>query len=93
MSDIELYRKQIDEIDHKMRLLFVERMEIVSKVNHWKNIHNYPIHDSIRENQMIEKNVNALENNFISAYYEEFLKTIIKLSKDYQVALSARGTL
>ena len=92
MSDIELYRKQLDDIDQEMRHLFVERMEIVSKVGHWKSLNNFPIYDPVRENQMIEKNVKALGNSDVSRYYEEFLKTLIKLSKDYQIALSARVT-
>jgi len=93
MNEIELLRKKIDEIDQTMRMLFIERMDIVSKVGHWKAKNNYPIFDPIREKQMIDKNVNSLVNQDLSRYYEDFLKAILKLSKEYQISLIARGTL
>lgn len=93
MNDIELLRKQIDAIDQEMKNLFIQRMDLVAKVAFWKSKNNYPIFDPIREKQMIENNVNSLENQDLSRYYEDFLKSILKLSKDYQISLIARGTL
>lgn len=93
MNDIELLRKQIDAIDQEMKNLFIQRMDLVAKVAFWKSKNNYPIFDPIREKQMIENNVNSLENQDLSRYYENFLKSILKLSKDYQISLIARGTL
>ena len=93
MNDIELLRKQIDAIDQEMKNLFIQRMDLVAKVAFWKSKNNYPIFDPIREKQMIENNVNSLENQDLSRYYEDFLKSILKLSKDYQISLIARGNL
>lgn len=93
MNDIELLRKQIDAIDQEMKNLFIQRMDLVAKVAFWKSKNNYPIFDPIREKQMIENNVNSLENQDLSRYYQDFLKSILKLSKDYQISLIARGNL
>lgn len=93
MEDIEVYRKQIDEIDQAMRKLFIQRMDTVAKVAHWKSVHNYPIFDSTREASMIKRNIETIENSEFRKYYEEFLMSILKVSKEYQVYLVSRGVL
>ncbi len=93
MDEIEVYRNQIDQIDQEIRKLFIQRMETVAKVAKWKSVHNYPIFDPIRETALIQKNVDALESPDFKKYYHEFLSTILKVSKEYQVYLLSRGVL
>ena len=93
MDDIEVYRKQLDEIDQEMRKLFIQRMETVAKVAHWKSVHNFPIFDSTREASMIKINIESIESPEFRKYYEEFLMSILKVSKEYQVFLLSRGVL
>ena len=43
MSDLDDYRKKIDEIDQKMTELFEERMNVVMKVGEYKKANNLPV--------------------------------------------------
>jgi len=93
MDDIEVYRKQIDDIDQEMRKLFIQRMETVAKVAKWKSVHSYPIFDPSREAAMIKSNIDTIESPEFKKYYEEFLMSILKVSKEYQIYLLSRGVL
>ena len=93
MDDIVTYRNRIDQIDQDIRKLFIQRMETVTKVAKWKSMHNYPIFDPSREESMIQKNVEAIECPDYKKYYQEFLVSLLKVSKEYQIYLLSRGVL
>lgn len=84
MKKLESLRLEIDHIDKKIVELFERRMEIVSRVASIKSENNIPILDSKREEEVIKKNINYLNNKELSPYLEEFYIKIMDLSKEYQ---------
>lgn len=84
MDKLEKARVTINEIDSKMAELFEKRMEAVQQVALHKQEHGLPIFDSSRENQIIENNSKKITNDEIRSYYVNFLKSTMKLSRQYQ---------
>ncbi|GKU25509.1 chorismate mutase [Clostridium folliculivorans] len=92
MSDIEQYRKSIDDIDKKIIELFQERMEVVTKVARYKKENNLPIYNGNREEQVIEKNVSRIGDDSLKPFAREFILSMMDISKKYQsVELSKDG--
>lgn len=87
MNKLEEARKKINEIDEKMAKLFEERMIAATSIANYKLEHALPIFDSIREKEVINKNVGYIENEEIREYYVNFLKGIMDISKKYQSRL------
>ena len=82
MKDLNEARLRLNDIDDKMKSLFIERMNIVKDIALYKKENNLPIFDSKREEEMKErlsKDVGELKE-----YYLELLNTILKESKKYQ---------
>lgn len=78
------YRKNIDDIDFKLRELFIKRMEMVKNIKEYKLTNNLPVLDSNREKLLIEKLTKDYTDESTLKYYEEFIKKVISLSKEYQ---------
>ena len=66
-------REIINEIDEKMIELFIRRMAAVSMVAEYKIENNIPVLDSIREDEIINKNIEKLSNKVLEKYYLTFL--------------------
>ncbi|WP_300351495.1 chorismate mutase [Clostridium sp.] len=77
-------RNRIDEIDKELMKLFEERMKVVLDVAQYKKENNMPIFHKERENQVIEKNLNRIENKELLPYAEEMLHILMDISKKYQ---------
>lgn len=84
MKEIELYRKEIDEIDSKIIDLFEQRMDIVKKVIDYKIKNNLPILDSSRESIMLENNLKKFKKDDYKIYYHSVLNGYLTSSKDLQ---------
>ena len=82
--DLKECRQKINEIDLKMANLFEERMEVIGHIIEYKIDNNLPILDSNREKEVIEKNTNYIRNNNLKKYYQEFITSTMKISKEYQ---------
>ena len=74
-------RNQIDEIDIEMAKLFEKRMKLVREVGDYKKEHHLPILDSSREKEVIEKNSRYIENESLIPLYQEFLVSLMNISK------------
>lgn len=78
-------RVLIDEIDQKMKDLFLRRLEIAQLIKEYKLKNDLPVLDKKREEEMFKAKEKEFANNEkMYKYYEEFLKNIIKISKDFQ---------
>lgn len=88
MEGLDRLRLEIDEIDKKIVVLFQRRMEIVSKVGAIKQENNLPILNAQREEDIIKKNIDYLNDKELGPYIEELYKRIMDLSKDYQAEKS-----
>ncbi|HHY13034.1 MAG TPA: chorismate mutase [Thermoanaerobacterales bacterium] len=84
MTILEDLRKEIDEIDEKLVSLFERRMEKSLDIGKYKVINNMEVLDEEREKEIIKKNVKKLKNSEFAKELEEFLLTIMDLSKKLQ---------
>lgn len=83
-EEIIQIRQKINEIDQEMARLFEQRMEEAKKIALYKIENALPIEDKNREKELIQKNSSLIKNLEIQAYYLDFLKNMITLSKRYQ---------
>ena len=84
MNKLEQARLIINEVDLKMIELFKERMKAAEMVAEYKKENNLPVLDKAREEALINKNVNYLNDKELEKYYLTFLEGMITASKDYQ---------
>lgn len=84
MRDLNYCRNRIDEIDKRLIELFEERMNIVVDVAKYKEANNLPIFHKKREEEVIEKNVARVKDPVLKSYTEEFLHSLMDVSKAYQ---------
>jgi len=84
MKDLKDIREQINEIDAKMRELFVKRMNAAAEVAAYKSAHGLPILDKERERKVVEDNASKLEDEQLRPYYVSFLQNNMSTSRSYQ---------
>ena len=89
MNKLEQARTQIDAIDREMAKLYEARLDAVKDVIAYKIENDLPILDSVREQVVIEKNLQFIQNPDYKEYYESFIKFIMKESKAYQRTLQS----
>ena len=82
--NLELIRKQIDQVDQELVSLLEERMALVEQVVAFKKTSGKPVFDSKREEAIFEKVRSLIKND---QYQESIVSTfsdILKRSRDYQ---------
>ncbi len=84
MTELEKARQTINEVDEKMRQLFLERMAASKTVAEYKRLHGIQVCDQQREAEVIAKNSAAFCDEEIKSYYIEFLTSNMEISKQYQ---------
>lgn len=84
MEELELLRKQIDEIDEKLVELFESRMELATRIGAIKEEKGLEILNSKREEEVVKKNIMLLKNSELSRELEIFFKGIMDSSKRIQ---------
>lgn len=84
MTELELCRKEIDEIDAQLADLFEKRFGIVKDVIAYKIENDIPVQDTGREAMIIEKNTARITESELRPYFEEWYTQMIALSRDYQ---------
>lgn len=84
MDKLQKARLMINDIDKEMAELFCKRMEASRMVAEYKQEHGLPIYDAVREEAVIARNSALVEKDNIRAYYVNFLKSTMKLSRQYQ---------
>ncbi|MBE6063753.1 MAG: prephenate dehydratase [Clostridium butyricum] len=84
MSELDGYRKKIDEIDRKITRLFEERMDTVIKVGEYKKKNNLPVLNKDREKQVIEKNIGYLNNKDYSEELVVFFNNLMNIAKELE---------
>jgi len=82
--NLEELRKEIESIDDQMRDLFLKRMDVSKRIGQYKKEHGLPILDLKREEELIKRNTMKLNEKSLIHAYEQFLKHLMKLSKDIQ---------
>lgn len=77
-------REIINEVDNEMINLFIKRMAAISMVAEYKSENDIPVLDSIREETIIERNLEKLSNKQLEKYYLTFFEGVLNSSKAYQ---------
>lgn len=89
MRDLKECREIINMIDPKMQELFIERMHTVKDVALYKKANDMEIFDAKRESDMLQR-LSANVDEELRDYYIEFLKAMLKISKEYQKDILGR---
>ncbi len=84
MSKLDEARKKINEIDQQMADLFAARMKAVEMVAAHKKERGLPILDTAREEEVIRRNAQYMQDETLKSYYVSFLKYNMSLSRNYQ---------
>lgn len=84
MSELDEYRKEIDDIDKQLTKLFEKRMDVVLKVGEYKKKNNLPVLNASREEQVLKKNVGYLENKGYEQGIRNFFNSLMNISKDLE---------
>ena len=77
-------RKAIDEIDRQIAELFEKRFAVVRDVIDYKIEKRMPVLDSGREEEIIKRNCERIEDEDIRYYFRKFYTDMIALSREYQ---------
>lgn len=83
MKDLNKLRDEINNLDQKMKELFLNRMDIIKDIYSYKKEHALPVYDKNREEEMI-KNLLLDIDESLKDYYLRFIKLILETSKEYQ---------
>ena len=83
MASLEELRKEITAIDDEMAALFVKRMQVSSDIAAVKKANGLPVFDPAREEENLSKAGSRVPED-LSAYYRDFLRECMELSKAYQ---------
>ena len=84
MDLLEQAREIINEVDSEMARLFVRRMEAAAMVAEYKKEHGLPVLDSVREEQVLRRGSARVEDDELRAYYVNFIRNNMELSRAYQ---------
>ena len=82
--DLNSLRKKLDEIDKLIIDSFLERMKIVKYIINYEKKNNIPIFDSLRENELLLKRKEMVDDISLHNDIEDLFKLILKISKDHQ---------
>ncbi len=77
-------REIIGETDREIAALFEKRMAAVKEVAEYKKERGLPVFDGAREDFLIGKNLEYIENEEIKDFYVSFMKNTMDISKRYQ---------
>ncbi|MCQ2544121.1 MAG: chorismate mutase [Lachnospiraceae bacterium] len=84
MAEIDEYRKEIEIIDKEMAEMFERRMKCSYNIAAYKREHGLPILDAKREKSLIEKNSKYINDDEMRQYYQDYLVSVMQISKLYQ---------
>ena len=87
MDSLDQARKIINETDEEMARLFVRRMNAAATVAEYKKQNGLPVLDSAREEEIIRRNSELVEDETLREYYVNFIRENMRLSRAYQSRL------
>ncbi len=84
MSKLDDARKIINDVDREMAELFAKRMKAVEEVAAYKKERGLPILDAAREEDVLRRNAEYIQDEALKSYYVNFLKSNMAISRRYQ---------
>lgn len=85
--ELDIIRKQIDQVDHKIVALFEERMKLGAEVASFKKGTGKPIYDKQREDEKIADLTRYASNEFNKKAIEELFLQLMSINRKYQYSL------
>ncbi|MBR3167232.1 MAG: chorismate mutase [Erysipelotrichaceae bacterium] len=83
MKTLEMCRLELNEIDNRLKELFLRRMEVIGDVSAYKKANGIAIYDPERERAMKDRLSSDLQEP-MKTLYLEFLDSILNASKELQ---------
>lgn len=83
MTELEILRKKIDEIDKQLLPLFLSRMECTSEVAEYKRKNNMPVLDKKRELEILQNKAEMVGPEKAEAVYN-FYSSVMAISRAAQ---------
>ena len=77
MNKLENARKTINQIDQEMAALYEKRMNAVQEVLAYKKENGLPVFDASREQEVIERNLEHIQNPDYKLFYKDFLHHVM----------------
>ncbi len=84
MDTLQQARAIIDQVDAEMARLFEQRMEAVKTVAAYKKETGTSITDSAREEVIIQRGADRIENDELRGFYMDFMRDTMAVSRRYQ---------
>ncbi len=84
MTELEQYRKEIDQIDQELTRLVEERFEVAKKVASYKIDHGLPVLGVWREEWVIGRNGKRLKNQEYLEDLTDFFAALMAISRRIQ---------
>ncbi|MBQ7387239.1 MAG: chorismate mutase [Clostridia bacterium] len=83
-NKLDKARKIINEVDAKMAELFIERMHAAEMVAEYKMERGLAIYDAVREEEVVRRNAEKIDDETLRAHYVNFLRNNMSVSRAYQ---------
>lgn len=84
VKDLELTRKEIDQVDQQLVALLEKRMQLVNDVAAYKKTTGKPILDTSREEIVLNKVASRVQNEAFEETLVNTFADIMKNSRNYQ---------
>ena len=88
MDELERLREEIDGIDRELASAFERRMKVAGRIGLVKKRSGAAVLDEKREQTVLESRRGYIDDPALLPYWEEELKCLMKLSRDYQWTLN-----
>ncbi len=92
MSELDLLRGAIDEVDRQIVSLFERRMQVTKQVGAYKKTVGMPVLDPKRERDVIQKKIDWLHDPELRTDVTTLYETIMALSRKQQRKMVHEGT-
>ena len=92
-APLEEIRSRIDAIDREMAALFAQRMNVAADVAAYKQAEGLPVLDAAREDAVLQKNLAYMPQAALTAYYSDFMRHVMSLSRQYQSELLGKSSV
>ena len=83
-NSLEKARAIINEVDKEMAELFIRRMRAAEIIADYKKKHGLKILDEARENEVVRRNTDYVDDEELKPYYVSFIKDVMSVSRSYQ---------
>ena len=87
MTELEKYRQEIDGIDQELTRLIEQRFDVAKKVANYKIAHDLPVLDASREEVVIKRNQDRLEQPEYQDEIADFFTQLMAISRGIQEKL------